>query len=171
MVTQAQVKELLDYDPATGLFRWRVSNSNRVKVGAIAGSINAIGYRAIGINGRLFLAHRLAWIYMHESIPAQFCIDHVNGIKNDNRLVNLRLATRRQQQGNLKSHNSNTSGHRGVFLNKKTGKYYAHIGNKHLGTFSSLDEARSFRDAEAKNYWGEFYQTRGAMISTVGEEK
>ena len=93
-LTAQRLRELLDYDPSTGLFTWRVTNGWRRKAGAIAGGAETWnGYLRVGIDGRVYMAHRLAWLHVHGEWP-QADIDHINGIRSDNRIVNLRDVTR-----------------------------------------------------------------------------
>ena len=80
--------ELLDYCPETGIFTWKVDRKRLAKAGTVAGSTNGRGYRQISVDGKLYLAHRLAWFYCFQEWPAKV-IDHINGIKDDNRLDNL----------------------------------------------------------------------------------
>lgn len=84
------LRTLLDYNPLTGQFTWRVRAAHRIHVGDIAGVIcKSTGYRVIGINGVRHSAHRLAWLHVHGEWPAQN-IDHINGDRSDNRIENLR---------------------------------------------------------------------------------
>lgn len=88
-LTAERLRELLHYDPETGLFTWAVERRRKVQAGAIAGTLNKVGYRVIRIDYRLYLAHRLAWLYSYGDWP-RGVIDHVNGEHADNRLCNLR---------------------------------------------------------------------------------
>src|SRR5258707_7365907 len=90
IVTLARVRELLAYDPEAGTFTWKVRLSKNTHVGDIAGCITSEGYGIIRINERGYLAHRLAWLITTGKWPPE--IDHKNGIKNDNRWMNLREA-------------------------------------------------------------------------------
>lgn len=114
MLTQAHLQQILEYEPSTGEFRWKVfRNAHGAKQGDIAGGVNAIGYRAICINYKLYAAHRLAWIIMTGSWPSSE-IDHINGVRDDNRWVNLREATSSQNKHNRTKLVTNTSGYMGV---------------------------------------------------------
>lgn len=156
------IQENLDYDPATGLFTWKRSLNPKVKVGAVAGSINDRGYRTISINVRHRRAHRLAWLVMTGSWPDND-VDHINGNRDDNRWANLRAATRSQNNMNSRMRVSNVTGMKGVAFNKARGTWQASIKiggkYKHLGVFSSPEEAKSAYDEAAKNYYGEFART------------
>lgn len=113
-LTQAKLKELLRYEPLTGLFTWLVQKSNRVCVGGVAGVINDRGYIQIKIDGSAYKAHRLAWLYMTGAWP-QLEIDHKNGIRNDNKWRNLRDVTRFiNHQNQRKAQRHNKTGFLGV---------------------------------------------------------
>lgn len=160
LINQTQLKERLRYDPLTGEFTWLV-NTSRAKVGAKAGYIGSRGYRLIGVLGREYLAHRLAWLYVTGAWPVEE-MDHRNGEHADNRLANLREATKRQNMYNRKRSRLNTSGFKGVFA---VGRYWvAEIngpeGRIMLGRFRKrLDAAAAYREA-AKEIHGEFYTER-----------
>lgn len=97
MITQEQLKELLDYDPDTGIFTWKV---DRIAIGAgrKAGWLSPRGYIYITINSRRYLAHRLVWLYAHGFLPSE--LDHINRDASDNRLCNLRVVTGSQNNRN-----------------------------------------------------------------------
>lgn len=94
-LTKRQLHQLFEYDPDTGDLRWRVSRKGGCRKGEIAGKRNSGGYRQVEINGRLYLVHRLIWIYMRGS-PANGEVDHENRNPTDNRVANLRVATSRE---------------------------------------------------------------------------
>lgn len=159
-ITQARLKELLHYDPETGHFTWLVSNSNRAPAGSRAAPSGGTGYRQIRVDGRLYMTHRLAFLYMTGDFPPDD-VDHINRIPSDNRWGNLRPATRRENLSNTALPRHNTSGHRGVSWNRRRGKWHAcgkHGGrNIHLGYFADLEEAAAVADAWRKEHHGEFY--------------
>src|SRR5262245_16202028 len=95
--TAAEVREALDYDPATGEFVWKIRASRNVWPGDRSGSVDAKGYRRIEIGGSCFLAHRIAWLLAYGDWPTGE-LDHINGDPADNRITNLR--TRAQNQAN-----------------------------------------------------------------------
>ena len=143
VITREVLHELLCYDEHTGVFTWRVSPSDRVKAGAVAGRLNSTGCIDIRIKGSDFKAHRLAWLYVHGVLPpAQ--IDHINGNRADNRLTNLRPATNAENQQNRKPLWHNATGFVGV-RKTPTGKYVASIridgAKRHLGTYDTPQEA------------------------------
>lgn len=159
MITQQTLKQVLNYDPTTGLFTWKVSNSKRVKIGAVAGCLKIHGYIAIQINNKRYYAHRLAWLYMTGNFP-EYEIDHINTIRNDNKWLNLRKATNNQNAHNSSKPSHNTSGFKGVSKNKATSKYEAHIKvnnkKKFLGLYSTAEEAFDVRNRAAIHLHKEF---------------
>lgn len=144
-LTAERLRELLDYDPDTGVFTRKVRTANNVQVGDVAGALRHNGYIQISIDGRLHLAHRLAWLYVTgESPPSE--IDHINGVKNDNRIANLRLATSAENKHNQrKPHADNTTGFLGV--THRRGKFMAQImvdgKKKFIGDFKNPEEAHA----------------------------
>lgn len=159
-LTQERLKHLLHYNPDTGVFTWLSKPSRRINSGSIAGRIKPKkGYVEIGISGRIYLAHRLAWLYIYGTWPKEQ-VDHINGIRNDNRIKNLRLATTSQNQWNKKMQKNNTSGIKGVSWDNQRGKWIAQcwlFGKHHkIGRFSSIDDAdRAIRQFREKHQ-GEF---------------
>ena len=110
MLTQAELKQLLIYDPVTGVFINRVTRNSQALIGNEAGTNHPDGYRHMKINHKCYLAHRLAWLYVHGEWP-DGQIDHINGNRKDNRIENLRLVCNKQNSENpgdneLPSHGS-----------------------------------------------------------------
>ena len=142
-LTQEKLREILHYDPVTGLFTWVESGRGR-KVGSFAGTISADGYRRIMINGETYKSHRLAILYMDGYWPENE-VDHINRIRDDNKYCNLREASRQCQMRNCSMRRDNKSGVKGIFWHQKNGKWRAHISilgvDKHLGYFSNFIEA------------------------------
>lgn len=89
ILTQARLRELLHYDPETGLFTWRQNRRGHIRIGDVAGFARSDGYVRIVVDQRRAWAHRLVWLYVHGEWPTQQ-IDHINGNPSDNRLANLR---------------------------------------------------------------------------------
>lgn len=150
ILTQARLKELLRYDPETGVFTWRATKSRR-KAGAVAGSIQ-FGYVRISIHRKIYSAHRLAWLYVYGKWPDKE-IDHINRVKNDNRLCNLRDTTREINNQNASLRKDSPFGVRGVTKHFASSKYRARIqaGKKivYLGQFDTIEEAQSAYAAAA----------------------
>lgn len=144
MLTQEYLKSILYYNPETGKFVRLVSTSNKVKIGDIAGSIQNTGYVAISVKNKRYLAHRLAWLYVHGSFPSKQ-IDHINGNRSDNRLINIRECSQCENNQNMVSNKNSTSKYIGVSWNKERLKWRATIyingKQKHLGRFNTEKEA------------------------------
>lgn len=115
MLTQQRLKELLRYNLSTGEFVWieEVSKCTRLTTKAKAGCITRRGYTRIIVDGKSYQAHRLVWLYNFGSFPSGQ-IDHINGVKNDNRLSNLRECSQAENMRNTKMKSNNTSGITGV---------------------------------------------------------
>ena len=140
MLTQEKLKQLLHYNPDTGVFSWLVSRGNVVKAGDIAGWINK-GYRMIKINGKNYSSHRLAWLYITGAFPEDQ-IDHVKHNKTDNRFTKLREATNQENSKNCSKSKNNVSGVTGVSWNKRDKTWSAMIGVNKKTTYlgSSKDK-------------------------------
>jgi hypothetical protein len=155
MINQKRLKDLLEYNPETGIFIWKVRTSKRVKIGDVAGCENSRGYVYIKVDNKNYRSHRLAWLYMTGEFPPD-CIDHINGITNDNRWINLRSVTHSENMKNQKKLKNNISGHQGVSWDKPTEKWVARhtINNKliHLGYFTNIEDAVAAREVVAHLY-------------------
>lgn len=144
ILTTGRVRELIDYHPSTGDFFWKV-NRGRGRRGAAAGFSHPLGYLVIRIDGRNYLAHRLAWLIAFGEWPSAD-IDHINGVPSDNRLENLRLCTPSENQQNAKTRADNKLGVRGVHFHKKMKRFaatiYANGQRTNLGYFDTVEEAK-----------------------------
>lgn len=160
-LTQDRVRELLDYDPLSGNFTWRKRTSNRIKVGEVAGVRAGNGYVYIALDNYRLLAHRVVWFYVHGEWPKEQ-LDHINRDRSDNRLANLRLASMSENACNGVLRSTNTSGFRGVSLDKRKTKkkWLAQIvkdGKQHsLGYFLTKEEAYDAYREAAQRLHGAF---------------
>jgi hypothetical protein len=142
-LTQQRLFEALHYDCDTGL----MTSKSRGRIGMMAGCINGLGYRVIRIDKRLYAAHRLAWLYQHGCWPSGV-IDHINGVRHDNRLANLRDVPKPQNHQNMKGAQKN-SGTKllGVSFNKRRQHFIAQIAvdgrTRYLGSYETAEEAHS----------------------------
>ena len=143
-ITAEVLRELLDYNSSTGVFTWRKDRNWRVKSGDVAGTVGAKGYRYINIAGMPTLAHRLAWMHVHGCWPVDQ-IDHINGVRDDNRLSNLRECDGRENQQNMAARNRKTGKLIGTSWHKAAKKWSAQIGadgcTQYLGLFDTEEEA------------------------------
>lgn len=163
-LTQKRLKELLHYNPITGLFTWvGLRVSSRVGNGSVAGTLDRSGYVFIKIQQRRYAAHRLAFLYMTGNIPKE--VDHINHTKHHNEWENLRGVTHGENQKNASMSITNTSGFTGVSWHKGIGKWTAYIcvGKlKHLGSFCQLADAVKARiDAEIEY---DYHKNHGVLI-------
>ena len=158
-LTQARLKELLHYNPDTGLFTWLIRPANRVRIGDIAGTLSSWGYICIVIQGQSYRAHRLAWLFTYGAWPLDQ-IDHINRVKDDNRLANLREATHSQNNTNSVAQKNNLSGKKGVSRAKDRSKWSATISingkTKRLGQFTCKQEAHAAYCKAADKHYKEF---------------
>ena len=157
-LTAEYLRSILHYDQETGIFTWKVRAARNVKAGDAAGCQNGEGYLLISVQSRLYKAHRLAWLYAHGSWPKDQ-LDHVNRVRTDNRIENLREVTNKQNHQNKSKPSSNTSGHTGVCWHKRISKWVARIMHNykhiHLGYFTDIEDAVAARKAAEKLYWAD----------------
>lgn len=145
MLTAESVKSIFNYDPETGHLTWATKMCKKFGVGDRVGSVDAHGYRQVNVCKNWRKEHRVIWLWMTGEWP-DGQIDHINGVRDDNRWVNLRVVTNLQNAQNRTKVVSKT-GLLGVSLRKSTGKYEAHIregGRKiHLGYFDTAEQAHA----------------------------
>jgi hypothetical protein len=132
-----RLRAVTSYDPATGIFRWRGLRQRPDLNGRIAGTHNQSGYWDVCFEGKLYKAHRLAWLYVHGEWPKRR-LDHENGNTIDNRIDNLRLATHSQNIANSRLRRDSTSGFKGVSFYKAEQKWGAYINKNKKRYFLGL---------------------------------
>lgn len=149
---------VLSYDPDTGLLIWRCRINSRAVAGSVAGHFTkADGYIRVRVDGFLYLGHRVAWLLHYGAWPT-LMLDHVNGVRNDNRIANLREATHSQQIANSIG-----------FSKRRLPKGVWHSGNRftariqldgvprYLGSFANAELAHSAYCEAGNKYYGEFF--------------
>lgn len=165
--TPEELRRLLHYDPETGVLTWkargpemfgdggysaerRANRWNAMYAGREAGSMTGHGYRRINIWAHDIMAHRIAWAMTRDRWP-QGEIDHINGVRTDNRIVNLRDVSRMVNGRNMVRSRRNKSGVTGVFGDARRSRWTAVIRKKYLGAFTSIDEAIAARRAAERD--------------------
>jgi len=144
-LTQEVLKSVLSYDANTGDFTWVKKHCRKVVVGSKAGSITGQGYVEIAFLNMRFLGHRLAWFYANGHWPVNV-IDHIDGVRTNNRLKNLRDVSYTENNQNMRQcRGQNTSTFLGVTALKKGWKARIKAGNRqiHLGTFETPELAHA----------------------------
>jgi hypothetical protein len=145
-ITAERLREILDYNPESGTFRWRVYRAPNARPGDTAGTDHREGYRTIRVGNRPYLAHRLAWVYTHGRWPTHQ-LDHINRDRQDNRIANLRECTNAENCQNVLAHRDGTSTVAGVSWQCNRKKWQAKIcvnGRQHfLGYFVDKSAAKA----------------------------
>lgn len=142
MITQDRLKQLLRYDPNSGQMTWISHHQQTQLIGKFAGALDGAGYVVIGIDNKLYRAHRLAFLYMTGSMPP--LVDHINGVKSDNQWGNLRASNKVGNAQNIrKAHCDSKSGLLGVEISRDKFSARISISGKRigLGTFDTAQEA------------------------------
>jgi hypothetical protein len=171
VLTAEKARKIFSYDEQTGLLHWRIyskSRKGKIRPGDVVGSLDAMGYVVLRTARRNYKAHRVIWLIKTGSWPAS-AIDHRNGIKNDNRWGNLRLATSEENAHNRCMRRTNKYGFKGVWFNPASSKYLAAIKvcgkTRHLGEHSTLHGAAVAYATAAKAIYGDF--TSADVLSTL----
>lgn len=156
-LTQARVRELFDYHPDGYLVR-RTKQSIRTEIGQRVGCLHSSGYLVAHVDKKLYKVHRLIFLWHHGYLPR--IVDHADMNTINNRIGNLRNATKSQNNSNMRARSTNVSGLKGVYLHKQTGKWCAEIRvnyKKHyLGLFHTKEEAHHAYKEAADRLHGEF---------------
>lgn len=158
-LTQARLKELLAYEPETGLFTWRVDRGGTARRGTVAGTLhvsNGAAYRRITIDNQQHYSHRLACLYVTGELPDE--VDHKDLDGLNNRWSNLRSADRSKNMGNGKRRSTNKSGLKGVCSHGSGWMAQITINRKrkYLGTFPTPESAHIAYQKAARKLFGEF---------------
>lgn len=160
MLTVERLREVLHYEPATGVFTWQVRLGHQGPVGSRAGSIYANGRRYIAIDKRRHFASRLAWLFVHGRWPIGQ-IDHVNCVRNDDRIDNLREATPAQNIANRSVTKRSHTGIKGVGHHGRGYRARIRVNDTliALGTFKTPERASEAYADAARQHYGEFART------------
>ena len=161
MITQERLRELVSYDPEMGNLIWKI-DIGKARVGAHVGCKRPDGYMATHYGGKNYRVHRLVWLYHYGELPTLH-IDHIDGDRSNNRLANLRLATRSQNMFNRGATRRNKTGLKGVTVHMQRPGYFARIQRdgkvKHLGYFLTAEEAHEAYCKAAREIHGDFAKT------------
>lgn len=161
-LTLERLNQVLSYDPETGLFRNKEWRGGTARANEVCGCVSDAGYLRARIDGKYYLLHRLAWFLVHGSMPDQE-IDHINGVRTDNRIENLRRATRQQNAYNTKPRSNSASPHKGVTFAAHANLWRArlHVNKRelHLGYFQTAAEAHEAYKRAASEFHGAFSRT------------
>lgn len=174
LITHSDLLKTLKYEPETGEFYWLISPKYNIPSGSRAGGDMKTGYRFIKLNSRFYTSHRLAFFYMTGAWPVGE-IDHINGIRNDNRWQNLRVVSVAQNGLNRKKYSTNTSGAKGVSWHARLQKWRVRIQKSgkriDLGCFDNIADAQKTYENFARTYYGEFAREPGKSVENAWSAK
>ena len=157
-ITLERLKEVVDYDPLTGIFTWKIKLNNNLVVGSVAGALTSKGYIGLTIDRNYYQGHRLAWLYVYGEWP-EGDVDHINNIRTDNRIQNLRIATKSQNSMNCKVPKNSKSGVKGVCWDERLKRWRAYVTKEGKTTekrFKSFEEAAEYVKELREELCGEF---------------
>ena len=144
MLTQSKLKEIIEYDPLTGIIIYKKTLSNRIKVGEEVNGISDRGYKRCQIEGKRYQCHDLAWLYMTGEFPKNQ-IDHIDCNPENLKFINLRESTQMQNCCNRSIGKNNSSGIKGVKWHKSSGKWYVSIDSNYkriyIGSYDYIKDA------------------------------
>jgi hypothetical protein len=158
-MTKEELDLLFEYDYNSGKLIWKVDRGACSRNGKVAGFIGSDGYISIEINNKAYKAHRLIWIMIYGKLPNDK-VDHINGIRHDNRLCNLRECSHYENMRNRYKNSNNKSGYKGVSWSKDKQKWLVQLMvNKnriHVGLFNDINDAAEAYKLAAIKYHGDF---------------
>lgn len=158
--TKEELLEVFEYKD--GLLFWKVNKGSRAKAGDIVGSDTGNGYLKVCLNKRYYKLHRIIWILHFGSIPDDLVIDHIDGNGFNNNILNLRLATNKQNQYNRVKRTHLTSKYKGVNYDKARNKWKAEFRAEgvsyHIGRFDTEEEAKKAYDEVTSELYGDFFK-------------
>lgn len=166
-----EIKNAMSYCPDSGFIYWEIETKNQKKKGDRAGGLRKDGYTAIEFKGKAYFAHRIAWFLYYNQEPMGQ-IDHINGFRSDNRIVNLRVLTPRGNSSNRKEHRNGRL--IGACFDKESGKYLSSIycnriiylgrypteqeaHNMYLKALRHIDEAKEMSNSEFRKHLIKLY--------------
>lgn len=156
-ISAEELRKVLDYDPVTGIFHWKIKIAKKISIGSQAGCLGSDGYIRIRIYGVLYLAQRLAWLHYYGYLPKM--VDHRNTRRGNNWISNLRPTDKSKNATNSRKHRDNSSGYKGVHWNSSRGKWYATICKNYkaifLGAFDDKLKAAAAYAKASEIYHGE----------------
>ena len=158
--TIERLRELLNYDPETGILTWKVHRNNRAQAGSVAGSVNRYGYIELRVDYATLRSHRVAWAIHHGKWP-NLMVDHIDGVKTNNQIKNLRDVTNSKNQQNRRVWSNKKTGLLGAIKNMKGCSFQARINlegkYKYLGNYKTAEEAHAAYLAAKKIYHPESF--------------
>ena len=165
MLTQDLVRSLFNYNPDTGELSYINKSGRGKRKDKKVGCISTYGYLTVWVGGSVCQLHRVVWVYVYGQLPF-YGIDHINGDRLDNRILNLRDVDQSENTKNRRKSKNNTSGFNGVFWDNKLNKWRARVSvNKsiiYLGSFTNKDDAIAAR-IEANIKYG-YHKNHGNNI-------
>jgi hypothetical protein len=157
MLTQNRVKEIFDYD-SNGYLIWKIKKADHVQIGSKAGGLANTGYMDVRFDYKLYLCHRVIFLWHHGWLPK--IIDHIDNDKTNNKIENLRAATSSQNGANSKARKNNTSGVKGISYVSQSNRWHAYINKDrkrtNLGYFKSFEDAKIAVQSMRQDLYQEF---------------